>query len=311
MRHEPPSTAGDIAVGAFVGSVSGFAQLSGNALILFPELGALSYGVLHRPNGGWASSPVLLVVTPFLAGVVGTIVTRSLPYGVPSVLIVVMSALLIIRLLRSPIAPAISAGLLPLTLGETGWAYAPSLLVGCGVLSMISTLRPQRRRFDTETGVEIRSEAKDCETASRDISWLPFFVAFVVVTAAAATFTGMRFLLFPPLAVIAYEMFAHYEECPWAQRPLMVPVICGLTALATLLVSSWLGGGAGPAALSALCATTVLRFFKLYFPPAVAVAVLPFVMAQPDFRYPAAVTIGTMFLCVAFVGWRYLFRRAA
>lgn len=294
---------------AFVGGMSSLARMSGNALFMFPELGALSYGVFHQPNGAWAKSPLLLVATPFLAGVVGTLVTRSLPYGVLSVLVVVFSALLIIRLLRSPVTPAISAGLLPLTLGEAGWWYAPSLVVGCGSLAVISVLR--RQLFPpAEVEVASHSGSPSGGGAGLDLSWLPFFTAFLVVAAVCAILSGMRFLLFPPLVVIAYEMFAHFDECPWVQRPLLVPVICGLTAAAALLIMGLLGTGAMAAALSALCGAAVLRLFKLRFPPAIAVAILPFVMPQPDFRYPVAVTIGAIILCATFFLWRSVRGRA-
>jgi CBS-domain-containing membrane protein len=111
--------------------------------------------------------------------------------------------------------------------------------------------------------------------------------------------------------VIAYEMFARFKDCPWAQRPLLVPVTCGLSATATLLIMGWLGNGAMAAALSALCGTIVLRIFRLHFPPAVAVALLPYVMKQPDFRYPVAIMMGTAILCVAFLLWRSLRDRTA
>lgn len=299
-----PSVGADVAVAAFVGGVSGLARLSGDALLLFPELGALSYGVFHRPNGPWATSPVLLVATPFLAGLVGTLVTRNLSYGVLSVLVAVFAALLIIRLLRSPVAPAISAGLLPLALGETGWWYAPSLLVGCGSLAVISLLRQRLYPVAAGPAVASHAEGRNGGGAGRDLSWLPFFTAFLVVTAVFAMLTGMRFLLFPPLVVIAYEMFAHAEDCPWARRPLLVPVICGLAATSSLLIMGWLGAGPMAVALSALCAATLLRIFRLHFPPAIAVAVLPFIMTQPDFRYPVAVIMGTVILCVAFFLWQ-------
>ena len=310
-RSPSPSVEADIAVAAFVGGVSGLARISGNALLLFPELGALSYGVFHRPNGPWATSPMLLMATPFLAGVVGTLVTRSMPYGVLSVLVVVFAALLIIRLLRSPVAPAISAGLLPLTLGEMSWSYAPSLLVGCGSLALISVIRRRLYPVPMANEAASRGEAGNGAATGGDLSWLPFFSAFLVVAAVCAILTGMRFLLFPPLVVIAYEMFAHSEDCPWAQRPLLVPLICGLTATAALLIIGWLGAGAMAAALSALCGTVVLRVFRLHFPPAIAVALLPFVMKQPDFRYPVAVMMGTAILCAAFLLWRTVRGRAA
>jgi hypothetical protein len=91
---------------------------------------------------------------------------------------------------------------------------------------------------------------------------------------------------------------------------LLVPVICGLTAAVALLIMGSFGTGAMAAALSALCGATVLRLFKLRFPPAVAVAILPFVMTQPDFRYPVAVTIGAIILCVTFFLWRSVRGRA-
>jgi hypothetical protein len=63
-------------------------------------------------------------------------------------------------------APAMSAGLFPLTFGIRSTLYAPSLLLGLDALALVQA-------------------------------------------------TGWRFLLFPPLVVIAFEMFAHVQVCPW------------------------------------------------------------------------------------------------
>jgi hypothetical protein len=80
-------------------------------------LGALAHDVFTRPQGKWARNPILLAITPILTGVAGTCFTRMLPYGFVSVLLTVASAVVIVEVLKSPVAPAISAGLLPLTLG--------------------------------------------------------------------------------------------------------------------------------------------------------------------------------------------------
>jgi hypothetical protein len=52
---------------------------------------------------------------------------------------------------------------------------------------------------------------------------VPFFLVFLVIALALVQATGWRFLLFPPLVVIAFEMFVHAQACPWAQRPLPFP----------------------------------------------------------------------------------------
>ena len=112
------------------------AASTGLTFVLFPELGALSHDILKRPRGTWARAPWMLVITPFFTGMVGTLITQHFAYGPASVLGITGAAFFIIWLLRSPIAPAISAGLLPLTLGEPSWWYPPSLLVGLVLLAI-------------------------------------------------------------------------------------------------------------------------------------------------------------------------------
>ena len=295
---------GDALTVSFVAAMSTLAQISGSALLLFPELGALSYDVFRRPDGAWAKAPAMLIATPFLTGLVGTLTARNLPYGPLSVLVTVLCAMLVIRVLRSPVAPAISAGLLPLTLGETGWWYAPLLLVGSSLLAGICVLR-QRLRLLPAGAAPRGSHEASCDTpAEQDLSWLPFFAAFLAVGAYGGAVTGMRFLLCPPLAVVAFEMFAHCKRCPWAERPLLVPVICCLSALAAMLLVTWLGTGPLAAALSVTCGVVLMRVFKLHFPPAIAVGLLPFVMPHLDDRYPVAVTLCALLLCLAFLLWR-------
>jgi hypothetical protein len=122
------------------------------------------------------------------------------------------------------------------------------------------------------------------------------FLAFVAATGLVAQFSGLRFILFPPLITIAYEMFGHPETCPWLKNPVWFPVCCFLTALGGLISFKIFGLGA----LGAVCAMGVgvllLRVFDVHMPPALAVALLPFVMTSPDMRYPASVGIGTLVL---------------
>jgi hypothetical protein len=92
---------------------------------------------------------------------------------------------------------------------------------------------------------------------------------------AAAVFfvklTGLRFVLFPPLVVIGFEMFGHTAICPWAKQPLLLPVACFLTAAGGLLFWRLLGVGPAAAACSMAWGILVLRGFDLHVPPAMAV----------------------------------------
>src|SRR5437879_6070650 len=102
---------------AYIMLIAAVAASTGAFYVLFPELGALAHDVFARPHGKWARNPTLLAITPILTGAIGTGFTRTLPYGYSSVLLTVGCAIAVVEILRSPVAPAISAGLLPLTLG--------------------------------------------------------------------------------------------------------------------------------------------------------------------------------------------------
>ena len=300
---------GELATTLYIALIALFAQTTGLFYVLFPELGALAHDVLKRPHGTWARAPLMLVVTPFVAAVTGTLVAQHLPYGLVSVLLTVAGAILIIRLLRSPIAPAISAGLLPVTLGLTSWWYPPSLLIGTVLLAGISLL--WRRIVPAPASAGSASDRADdiVEEPPTGYSHIPFFAVFLLIGAIAASVTGWRFVLFPPLVVIGYEMFAHASICPWAGRPLILPVACALTATAGVIFVNLLGAGPFAAACSIAFGIATLRIFDLHVPPALAVALLPFVIPEPDYRFPISVGAGTLLLTLFFLAWRRMMRQ--
>jgi len=128
---------GELIALAYIAIIAEIACATGAVYVLFPELGALSHDVMTRPRGTWANAPLLLAITPVLTGVVGIVFTRSLPYGYLSVLLTVGGAIAVVLALRSPVAPAISAGLLPLVLGVKSWWYPPAIALGTVLLATL------------------------------------------------------------------------------------------------------------------------------------------------------------------------------
>lgn len=290
--------------------VAAAAQVTGVALLLFPELGALASDVLRRPRGVWASAPVLLVLTPLATGLVGVLLARQLPFGVLSVGLDVACSIALIQILRSPIAPAISAGLLPLVLGTTDPRYP--LAIGAGTLTLAAVGAGWRRWRHPVGNVDRRDRIDDLmeQPAGRSAWWLPFALVLAVL-AGLAQWSGIHVLLFPPLVVIAFEMFAHPHRCPWAIRAWRLPLACVLAAAAGVLLVATLGRGATTAAAAMLFGSAVLRRMDLHAPPVLAVGLLPLVMASPDARYPAGVLFGTLLFTGTFLGWRRITTRPA
>ncbi len=297
---------GGLATVAYIAVIAFIAQLTGFEYVLFPELGALAHDILKRPHGTWAKAPLMLIVTPFLTAVIGTLVTRNFAYGFVPVFATVGGAILIIRVLRSPIAPAISAGLLPLTLGVTSWWYPPSILLGTVLLALIAATR--QRLLPTPAAIETPRDRTDniMEHTPQHYSWVPFFLLFLIIDLALVTLTGWRFLLFPPLVVIGFEMFAHASICPWAQRPLVLPVACLLNAAIGVVLVSIFGNGPLSAGCSVALGALILRTLDLHAPPVLAVGLLPLTMAAPDYTFALSAGIGTALLTMLFLLWRKL-----
>ncbi|MFP5226700.1 MAG: hypothetical protein ACLGXA_03665, partial [Acidobacteriota bacterium] len=301
MNHERRSILiAELLAVIFMGAVAGAAHWSGVNLLLFPELAALSHDVLTRPRGQWASQPFRLVLTPTLAAVAGLLITRHARYGAISILLIVLAALAIIRLLRSAIGPALSAAVLPMALGERRWSYPLAIAAGLSGLILLLWLW---KRFGPAIHVAPRQTNEDAiddalESESRGRPWLPSLLIFVLILAAAGEVTGLRFLLFPPLVVMAYEILGHPELRDWMQRPALFPVVCFLTALVGLLACRYLGGTVTGVVVAVAVSIVLLRIFRMHMPPALAIGLLPFVMTAPTFWYPLSVGIGTTALSV-------------
>jgi len=297
--------------GLYVGIIASIAWLTGAAYAMFPEMGALSYDVLGRPRGRWARAPIYLALTPALMGLVGVLITRQLPFGTASVMLTVLATLTTFILIKSPIAPSISAGLLPLVLDVKSWWYPFSVFFGCTLLSAISEVWKRFCPYDLPGGTEVsrgeKREATDDQPPNR--RGLAALLIFVAAIAYLAKIFAMRLLLFPPLVVIAYEMFGHPLHCPWAERPLRLPLTCFLTASCGYAFYTLFGASPITAILSVAMAMVILRTANLYVPPALAVSLLPMVINSPTIRYPLCVGASTLLLSVWFVSYQRVAKR--
>ena len=279
------------------------AAVTGAALLPFPELGALSFDVFTRPAGPWAQAPLLVVATPAAAAVIGTLVTKAMPYGITSITLCIAGTMVIIRLLRSPVSPALSAALLPLSLGISNWGYPGAIVAGTAGLALLSTIYNRlgasqiRSRHLSVTDIE----DDEMERPPRQYAWLPVFIGFLLLTYGISRITELRLVLFPPLVAIAFEMFAHAEVCPWAKRPLALPLACTVTAAAGVESVIIFGAGTVSSAAAMLVGIVTLRLFRVHLPPALAICLLPQIIAGADWRLVYSIAIGTATLTLVFL----------
>lgn len=309
--HGQMKIAGEGLAVLFLGIIAAISTLPGAALVFFPELGALAYDVFTRPRGSWASSLIFLALTPVVTAVFGIACSLWMPYGYVSVIVIVGISVVMVQVLRSPIAPAISAGVLPLVLGLKSWWYPPAILVGTVSLALLCwTWRSWCSPRMEVIRATHRERVDDIiELAPRRWHWAPALLIFLVIAVTAVKLTGLRLILFPPLVVIGFEMFAHPSICPWARRPVGLPIACFLAAAAGHMAVTLLGVGVLSTVIGLVIGILVLRGMDLHIPPALAIAIIPQVLNEPSWTYPLAVFIGTALLTTFFLVYRRLLIR--
>lgn len=280
-----------------------FALTTGTAYVLFPEMGALAYDVFTRPSGVWARSPAMLALTPTTAALIGTAVARQFSFGIVAIVLCIGSAMVLLRVLRSPIAPAVSAGFLPLALGVTSWKYPASIAAVTSVLALLIVAYRWLFAAQIQATQPVQSHDIDdtLESLPSRYAWLPVFVGFLLLMYGMVIVTGNRLILFPPLVVIAFEMLAHADVCPWARRPFTLPVACTAVAAAGVAAVSVFGLGPISVTIALTVGIIVLRISRLHLPPALAIGLLPQVVPHADWRFVVAVAVGSAALTGTFL----------
>lgn len=274
--------------------ISGIASVSNFSLIFFPELGALSYEVSKNPSGKWARHKWHLALTPMLTGIAGAACAINLPYGFTSMIVSVGLSIAIVLLLRSPIAPAISAGFLPVVLGVTTWSYPIAILVGTSLLALT---RHVIDRLSVPNPLPIDHSEVDPTDDQRSRtpivgSAVVRLLVFGLIAMTIANWFDCRLILFPPLIVIAFELFLHPLDCPWSVSLWKLPLTCLATASIGVIAVTMLEAGIFSTMATVAFGITALRLIRLHIPPAIAVGLIPQILEEPTHWYPLSVGVG-------------------
>jgi hypothetical protein len=193
--------------------------------------------------------------------------------------------------LRSPIVPAISAGVLPLALGIHDWAYPVSILVGTGGLALLSQWRA--RRLAPAPMAEVSPTALDRIESSFAMTptvplrrWAGALAVFLALGLVFVKIWDSPLVLFPPLLVIAYDMLALPHHSPWLGRGGAMMVVGTGAAWAGYGLEAAFGVVPWAAFLAVLITLGLLRLARLTCPPCLGLALLPFVITHPNAAYP-------------------------
>lgn len=281
------------------------AAVTGEKEIIFPETAALTVGAFIADRMPWRVNAPKMLVLMGLSALMGYYLSVHL--GIPvyvKVIIAFAVCIIVLSAVKSTMLPMISAGVLPVLTNVQSMIYPLSVVIITAVILLI-------RFFLLKTGLLSKEEKEYIlpdkkEDFIRRV-WLIFGFALI---SAAALYSGMTFMIAPPLAVFFAE--AAEQDGPVKKAPFqffLCTILCAFAGTAVRIVLFDLYS-----LNMVLCigAASAISFFLLIifgkpFPPAAALAILPFILPESVIAsYPFQVTAG----CAVFVSMDVLYYAA-
>ena len=266
----------------------------GHPDIMLPSLGAFMTGAWLVDTNLWHYSKRVLFLAMPLAATIGLCLSilfasRDALLIYPAVFVAFLLTAGVQIFGRTQIYPCFGAAILPILLQTTSWVYPLSVLCMAGILCAGRAIL-ERTRIRQPLKA---SEFSDFPEHRRHRLLYYFELSLGLIPALAfVPFVGDHFLLIAPMFV-TYATFCNHHSTfvrhpvqTWAQLSLAMAVGSGLS-FAVLYLGSSLSGTAFSAVFAVAAACAVLLtignsrvFFHRIFPPAMSVALTPFLIRE-------------------------------
>ena len=274
----------------FIGIMAAASQAVGSLEVIFPEAAALLLGSFIMPAMPWKVKHIVMTAEMTFCAAAGLVISRYMEAPVYfKMLLAAAVVFLLLPAAGNTLTPSVSACVLPVLVGARAWIYVVSVAVTAAVYDLGSYILERR-------GKDNAGE----RSVSRQIMiplWSRMFPVLAVILLLPGL-SGQLYFTAPPL-IVAFTalcgpgMAGRDSKNPPVKTILLFFLTSSIGYLCRLLCDNTALPLAVCVMLAALAAWTVITASGRYFPPAAALAVLPFILpATALWRYPLEVTAG-------------------
>lgn len=276
-------------------------QVSDCDRVLFPEVGALSVGLLMKDKRVWRTGKIMCLCVMTLAAAVG--VGAEIWVGCHGILLSSLVAFVVTGLmfaaLRTQLTPALATALLPTVVGIGTWDYVGYVAFMVAAVLIVQWLLEVTGQRSYRVPMVMGRAGRDEVFGFRDLGLLTLCAIPLCV---AAWLTGWHYLIAPPVLVTMVEF--SYGGSGFRRRAWQVlfMLLYGAGAGgAFVVICSSLGFGMGVAGLCIVAAVMFLfSVFKKSYAPAFSVALLSLLVAGEDiWTFPIQIALGSAYVIVA------------
>jgi len=269
------------------------ATLLNDMEIILPEIGALTAGTWIYQNDGWINQPTKIFLAPSGTAIIGFLINQLEISYAEKVLIGLLLMLLLLRVLRSNLAPSFATGLLPIIINATHWSFIVAILLFTSLLMVGVFLQGSYKK--TTPSAHIQNH-----------HMLIFTIMAIVWVGSVWSLGFSQMAAIPPVMVVFFEVLQKPDyNLKMASKHFIALVgAASIGVLVHFLIASWLLS----AIISMPLVFILLQLLKIKLPAAFAFPLLALVLPANMFKMlPITAIIATTF----FLGTMVIYKKFA
>lgn len=259
---------------------------AGHVDAIFPELAALAVGAWCFRLPAWQRHPWQLFFLPSAIATMGIAIQRWSGWSrAPEEAVIGTVAVLALAAIDSAVAPALSAGLLPVVLGISSWLYPLTVVLSTALVAGLVMWKNRSARRSRPPALPDRQDEPRCSDGATTRQYWPWPMAgwFLLAVWAAITLsavTGVPLLALPPLFVAAFDQvrIRVLERRPWwrsIERAARDVVLLEIAAALAVGARVGLGGPTEGAVVGFVVVAALALWWRVELLPLFPVAILP------------------------------------
>ncbi|WP_140935567.1 hypothetical protein [Apilactobacillus timberlakei] len=205
------------------------AMILNNKEIIVPEMAALTVGTLVYQNSNWIYDPVRVCIAPSLSAVAGFMVNQFQIIYVAKILLVLILVLILLKFIKSVLAPSFATGLLPIIIDSHELDFIWIVFILTFILAIL---------------VWLQNKYKDSNIPSiMNFNGIGAFLLISIIwIILVIIFNKPHMAAIPPILVVFYEVIQKdkYEFSTLWRQILALWLSASLGMIIHNLIASWM-----------------------------------------------------------------------
>lgn len=260
--------------------------------VILPEIAAMAVAMWVYRESGWIRQPSKVFIAPSITAAIGFLVNQLDMTYVEKVILTMALIMLILRLIKSNLAPSIATGLLPLVMNATEWAFILSVITFTLILMFGVLVFGLNKGLEKKVPIQYKY-------------MIVFFILNIVWIGLVWGAGFPQLAVIPPILVVVYEVLQKpkYNGKMAFKQGLVLTISATVGTLLYFIIDSWIL----IALLAMLLMLVLLRIVGIRIPAVYAFPLLPFVFPA---EIVARLPLGTLVASAFFFGSVLMFKKA-